>query len=171
MIHEFGGTAHISQMASPLSPWIGPLVFAKTDGLSGEDNHRDLLVQRAAHSHGRVQRADGGVNHHRRQFACRLCIAARHAHGDFLMASAHINRHAFYAGFRQRFPQRRPFRSGGGKNPLHTHLAQNAQHGLGTCQSFSLNHVFSLNFRVSNMEFRIHKFEADIVLSPSMGES
>ena len=104
MIHELRGTAHISEMASPLSSGIGPLVFAKADRLAGEDDHGDLLVQRTAHRHGRVQCSDGRVNYHRRQFACRLCITARHAHSYFFMARAHINRHAFHAGFRQRFP-------------------------------------------------------------------
>src|SRR5262249_60089793 len=47
MIHELGGATHIAKMTPPLSSWIRPLVFAKTDGLPGKHNHRHLLMQRA----------------------------------------------------------------------------------------------------------------------------
>ena len=84
-LHQARRAAEVGEQAQPLPAHLGRRRLGEADHLAGQDHHRDALVQRGARDHRRVQRADGGVHHHRRELPGRLGVAERHGHRGFFM--------------------------------------------------------------------------------------
>src|SRR4029453_2130656 len=114
----------IGQSTEPLRAYVRPGFFAESQRFAGEHDHRNLLMERAAQRHGRMQRADSRVNHDCGKLSCGLGISAGHADSDLLMARADVQRNslALRLRFSESFPNRRPLRSRRSENSTHSHM-------------------------------------------------
>src|SRR2546425_7027668 len=97
--------------------------------------------RRGTRSHRRVKRSDGCVEHHRRQRARRLGVAARHADADLLVSRGEVLRNGLPWRVRlgQILPYGRPFGARRGEDVLDSHLAQQAQERLSAAQALHVH--------------------------------
>ena len=135
VLHEARRPADIGEQPQPLAPHDRVRALGKTDRFAGQHHHRNALMQRGAHAHRGVKRADRGVQHERRKLPGRLGVSRGHAHRGFFMARGKIFRNIGPMQLRKRLPERRPVRAGRGKDPLDAHRAQHAQERFGSAQT------------------------------------
>ena len=101
--------ADVREHPEPLVTRIGTRHLAEADRFAGEHDHRHTLVQRGPKRHGRVLHADRGVDHHGRELARHLGVAAGHRHGDLLVPRREVRRdRPGLVGLGEVLPHRRP---------------------------------------------------------------
>ena len=127
-LHQPGGAAGVGEQAKPLPADLRPGRLGEADRFAGQNDHRDALVQRRPHDHGRVQRAHGRVEANGRELPGRLRVAHRHRHRGFLVARRDVLRKVAVRVRRgERLPDRRPVGAGRREDALDPHRTEAAQ--------------------------------------------
>ena len=124
----------------PLAAGVGDLgVLAVGGHFAAADNHRRAFVKRRAQEHRRVEGTGGGVEQHQLRPAGDFGVAGSHSNSKRFVAAVDVTRFAAAASrmFRQRFPYRRPLRSGRRKDVVDAGSFHDLQHCLSATHRFS----------------------------------
>ena len=142
-LDEPGRPTDVREEPEPLLSRILSGLLAEADRFAGQHDHRNPFVHRAPERHGGVKRADGRVDHHRRQLTRGLRVAGRHPDGDFLVTRGHVCGNVLVGPVRlgEKFPDGRPLRAGRREDPLHAHPAQHPQQSFRAAQSLRIHTI------------------------------